>query len=99
MPADPAARLPRATTGPVGEDADRPSSPDTARPGIGIPSSPGNLLMTVPEGASLLRVGVRTVWRLMADPDSGFPEPRRIRGRTLLVRSELLAFLEVETPP
>ena len=34
----------------------------------------------------------------MADPKSGFPKPRRLRGRTLLVRAELLAFLDVESP-
>ena len=56
------------------------------------------LLLSIPEAASLLRVGARTVWRLMADPKSGFPKPRRLRGRTLLVRDELLAFLDVEVP-
>ena len=69
---------------------------NTARPEIALSDRAENLLVTVPEGASLLRVSVRSVWRLMADPASGFPKPRRIRGRTLLVRDELLAFLEVE---
>lgn len=54
------------------------------------------MLWTVPEAAFLLRVGVRTVWRLMADPNSCFPRPRRIRGRTLLARDEVLAFLTKE---
>ncbi|MBK8980671.1 MAG: helix-turn-helix domain-containing protein [Planctomycetes bacterium] len=58
--------------------------------------APEHLLITVPEAASLLRVGKRTVWRLMADPESGFPSPRRIRGRTLLVRDEVLAFVGAE---
>jgi hypothetical protein len=49
---------------------------------------------TVPETAFISRVGVRTVWRLMADPESGFPTPRRLRGRTLLARDEVLAFLK-----
>ncbi len=75
--------------------ADRHQLANTARPEIDFLCAPGNLLITVPEAASLLRVSNRTVWRLMADPDSGFPEPRRLRGRTLLVRDELLAFLEV----
>jgi predicted DNA-binding transcriptional regulator AlpA len=51
------------------------------------------LFWTVPETAFLLRVGVRTVWRLMADPNSRFPTPRRVRGRTLLSRDEVLAFM------
>ena len=51
------------------------------------------LFWTVPEAAFMSRVGVRTVWRLMADPESGFPRPRRIGRRTLLARDEVLAFL------
>jgi excisionase family DNA binding protein len=54
------------------------------------------MLWTVPEVAFLLRVARRTVWRLMADPNSRFPSPRRIRGRTLLARDEVLAFLAKE---
>ena len=50
--------------------------------------------LTVPESAFLLRASVRTLWRLMADPHSGFPSPRRVRGRTLLARTEVLAFME-----
>ncbi len=49
---------------------------------------------SVPETAFMVGVSKRSVWRLMADPDSGFPEPRRLRGRTLLVASEVLAFVE-----
>jgi hypothetical protein len=30
---------------------------------------------------------------MVADPRSGFPQPRRLRGRTLLARDEVLAFL------
>ena len=51
------------------------------------------LLWTVPETAFMTRVGVRTVWRLMADPKSGFPAPRRIGSRTLFARDAVLAFL------
>lgn len=51
------------------------------------------LLWTIPEAASILRVGERSVWRMMADPRSCFPRPRRIGGRTLLVRDEVLAFI------
>jgi predicted DNA-binding transcriptional regulator AlpA len=54
------------------------------------------IVWTVPEVAFMCRVGVRTVWRLMADPNSRFPSPRRIRGRTLLARDEVLAFLAKE---
>jgi len=42
---------------------------------------------------------VRTVWRLMADPKSGFPQPRRLRGRTLLARDEVLAFVRGSEEP
>jgi hypothetical protein len=31
---------------------------------------------------------------MLADPRSGFPTPRRIRGRTLLVRDEVIAFMQ-----
>lgn len=48
---------------------------------------------TVRETAFMCRVGVRTVWRLMADPQSKFPKAHRVRGRTLLARDEVLAFL------
>ena len=51
------------------------------------------LLWSVPETAFMCGVAVRTVWRLMADPDSGFPTPRHVRGRTLLARDDVLAFL------
>jgi len=54
------------------------------------------LFWTVPEAAFIARVGARTVWRLMADPDSGFPKARHVRGRTLLARDDVLAFLGKE---
>ena len=54
------------------------------------------MFWTVPEAAFIARVGVRTVWRLMADPKSGFPTARHVRGRTLLARDEVLAFLGKE---
>ena len=54
------------------------------------------ILWTVPETAFMCRIGVRSVWRMLADPRSGFPRPRRLRGRTLLVRDEVLAFLAQE---
>jgi hypothetical protein len=53
------------------------------------------VLLSVPETAFLMRVGARTVWRLMADPKSGFPAPRRVRGRTLLARDVVLAFFRL----
>jgi len=64
----------------------KPALPDAA-------ALMAKLLWSVPETAFMCGVGVRTVWRLMADPDSGFPTPRRVRGRTLLARDEVLAFL------
>jgi len=96
MAADPAARTPPAAPAPLARRPDRPLSANTASGEIRNLPGPGPVLISVPEAASLLRVGVRTVWRLMADPKAGFPKPRRLRGRTLLVRDELLAFLEVE---
>src|SRR5262245_27024381 len=51
---------------------------------------------SVPETAFLMRVGVRTVWRLMADPKSKFPKAHRVRGRTLLARDEVLAYMAQE---
>ena len=51
---------------------------------------------TVPEAAFQLRVAVRTVWRMLSDPKSRFPRPRRLRGRTLLARDEVLAFMQRE---
>jgi len=54
------------------------------------------LFWTVPETAFMCRVGARTVWRLMADPNSKFPRPRRIGGRTLLSRDAVLAFMAQE---
>jgi len=52
------------------------------------------LFWSVPETAFMCRVSVRTVWRLMADPRSGFPEPRRVLGRTLLAAADVLEFME-----
>ncbi len=51
-------------------------------------------LWSIPEAASFLRVSKRSLWRMLADPRSGFPTPRRIRGRTLLVRDEVIAFMQ-----
>ena len=59
---------------------------------IDLPAPQLPLLVSVQEAALLLGVGVRTVWRMLADPNSAFPRPRRLRGRTLLVRAEVLAF-------
>ena len=54
------------------------------------------MFWTIPEAAFMCRVGVRTVWRLMADPNSGFPRPRHVGARTLLARDAVLAFLAEE---
>jgi hypothetical protein len=53
------------------------------------------MLWSVPETAFMCRVAARTVWRLMADPKSKFPEARRARGRTLLARDEVLRFFNL----
>jgi hypothetical protein len=48
---------------------------------------------TVPETGFICRVAPRTVWRDLSDPKSTFPRARRMRGRTLLARDEVLAYL------
>lgn len=53
------------------------------------------LFWSVPESAFMCRVAARTVWRLMADPEAGFPKPRRLGARTLLARDEVLAHLKL----
>lgn len=97
MVADPATQAPSATSASLAQRPDRRLPANTSSPDIGISATSGLLLITVPEVASLCRVSNRTVWRLMADPKVGFPKPRRLRGRTLFVRAELLAFLELES--
>ena len=52
------------------------------------------LFWSVPETAFMCGVSVRSVWRLMADPRSGFPKPKRLRGRTLLDAEEVLTFMQ-----
>lgn len=51
------------------------------------------LFWTVAETAFMCRAGARTVWRELSNPKSKFPRARRILGRTLLSRDEVLAFL------
>ena len=51
------------------------------------------LVWSVAEAAFMCCLSQRTVWRLMADPNSKFPKPRRIRGRTLLHRDDVLKFM------
>ena len=51
-------------------------------------------LWSVPETAWMVGVSPRTVWRELSDPKSKFPRPRRLRGRTLLLAAEVMAFLE-----
>ncbi|MBL8726660.1 MAG: helix-turn-helix domain-containing protein [Planctomycetes bacterium] len=73
-----------------------PASPKTA------PSTSADLLQqllwSVPETAFLLRVSVRTLRRMMADPRSHFPQPRRIGTRVLFARDEVLAHLGLDRP-
>ena len=76
---------------------DSHAAPAPARPSFDESALRQRAFWTVPETAFLMRVGVRTVWRLMADPKSKFPQPRRVRGRTLLARDEVLQFLQ-ESP-
>jgi excisionase family DNA binding protein len=80
---------------PAGMDSHAPPAPASPRRAkLDEAALQQRLLLSIPEAAFLLRVGVRTVWRLMADPKSRFPTPRRIRGRTLLARDEVLEFMQ-----
>ena len=96
MAAEPEPRTPHATSRPTAAADDSREPASASRGDLGLQDAFESPLVTVPEAAFLLRVGARTVWRLMADPSSGFPRRRRIGGRTLLVRAELLEFIEKE---
>jgi len=54
------------------------------------------LFWSVPETAFLMRVSVRTLWREMSNPRTHFPTPHRVRGRTLLARDAVLAYMAKE---
>ena len=76
-------------------DSHAPTAPSSRKPALLREEELlQKLFWNVEEVAFIARVGERTVWRLMADPKSKFPTPRRIRGRTLLARDEVLAFLQ-----
>ena len=80
---------------PGGSDSHASGAPSSRKPALlDAVELQQRLWWTVPEAAFLLRVGVRTVWRLMADPKSRFPDARRVRGRTLLPRDEVLQFMQ-----
>ena len=75
----------------------RAASPETAL--FDDKSLAEKMFWTVPETAFMCRLSTRTVWRLMADPRSAFPEPRRVRGRTLLAATDVLAYMQEGTSP
>ena len=82
--------------GQVAIAVDSHAPPAKPRRKVAVPTESdllAKLFWNVGEAAFIARVGVRTVWRLMADPKSGFPTPKRIGGRTLLARDQVLAFL------
>lgn len=82
------------TVDPAGSDSHASAIASSHKPALpGAAELQQKLFWSVPETASVLRVGVRTVWRLMADPKSGFPKARQVRGRTLLARDEVLRFM------
>lgn len=54
---------------------------------------------SVAEVAFMVGLGERSVWRLLADPRSGFPKARRIGRRTLLSAAEVMAFVERTAKP
>jgi len=55
------------------------------------------LFWSVPETAFMCRLSVRTVWRMLANPRSGFPEPRKVGGRTLLAAANVMAFMQEDS--
>lgn len=66
------------------------------RPKIALPTESellARLFWNVGEVAFIARVSARSVWRMVADPESGFPKPRRLGGRTLFPRDAVLAYL------
>lgn len=78
----------------AGSDSHAPAKASSRKPALlDAAELQQKLFWTVAETAFLMRVSVRTVWRLMADPKSRFPDARRVRGRTLLARDEVLAFM------
>lgn len=77
-------------------DADIHAAPPAASPKPALfdeSALAAKMFWTVQEAAFMCRVSKRTVWRLMADPRSGFPEPRRVRRRTLLAASDVIAYM------
>ena len=92
----------RPQTGPdaVAKDSRSHAAPSSSKPALPPPSELAQkLFWSVPEAAFMTGVSARTVWRLMADPQSGFPRPRRVRGRTLLVASEVMEFMQEGASP
>ncbi len=80
----------------VATATDSPSPASKPRPKIALPTEAellAKLFWNVGEVAFIARVSARSVWRMVADPKSGFPKPRRLGGRTLFPRDAVLAFL------
>ena len=86
----------------INDDRDAAVMPDSQQPADASSRKVGQFvefelmqhsLWNVAETAFMCRVAARTVWRMLSDPKSKFPKPRRVRGRTLLARDEVLAFL------
>jgi len=91
---DPTTVIAHAQPVPAARDSHAPPAPSSRKPALlDAAELQQRLFWTVAETAFLLRVGVRTVWRLMADPQSKFPKARQVRGRTLLARDEVLRFM------
>ena len=49
--------------------------------------------LSILEAAARMGVSKRTVYRLLDDPDSGFPRPRKIRRRTVIMEDDLEEWL------
>ena len=83
----------------VGSDSTVPAASSSPKPAQFQESDLlSRSLWTIAESASFLRVSERSVWRMLADPRSRFPRPRRMRGRTLLARDEVVRFTRMGEP-
>ena len=80
---------------PASSDSHAPAAPSSPQVALNSPTQlQQKPFWSVPETAFMTGVSARTVWRLMADPKSGFPKARRVRGRTLLVAAEVMQFMQ-----
>lgn len=78
----------------TGLDSHAPAPASSRKPALHDAAAlMAKLLWSVPETAFMCGVAARTLWRELSNPKTRFPRPHRVRGRTLLARDEVLAFL------